>query len=261
MDKPIQDKAMQAIQEEIRTRVFEKYAEIQGVQTQESELKATLEALHEVTHIPLPDIEKIATEVIQMYGVSKTPGNLPQEKVSTLAPAEDFTFDPLVERVRKKKREFIPHCIAYVCVNSLLIFLNVISTSFPWMLFPLLGWGIGLASHYFEAVRWPASDLRNKIHLLKSQIHQILGENVAAYQTPAQGKIFNGIYRLVVAESSQETMNAYLKSVDPRMSDDEIRQVTTQLGSLRDKYVSPQALQSYETNYTHGRRHRRSRHP
>jgi hypothetical protein len=44
MDKPVQDKTMQAMPEEIRTRVFEKYAEIQGIQTQESELKATLEA-------------------------------------------------------------------------------------------------------------------------------------------------------------------------------------------------------------------------
>lgn len=147
------------------------------------------------------------------------------------------TFEKLVEKVRKKKRGFIPHLIAYVCVNIPLIYLNIISTSFPWVMFPLLGWGIGLGSHYFAAVRWPATDLRNKIRFLKSQIHQILQENVPVYRTDAQSKIFNGVYRLVVTEGSQETMNEYLRNVDPGMSDHEVKQVTTQFWSLRNKYI------------------------
>jgi hypothetical protein len=236
-NKPAQEKTGQTMLEEIRTRVFEKYAEIQGIHTQESELKATIEALHEVTHLPVQDIEKIATDVIQTYQGPQTPAQFLPEKFSPPVLPEALTFPDLRERVKRKRREFIPHGIAFVCVQILLIYLNIISTSFPWVMFPLLGWGIGLAAHYFEAVHWPAKDLRDKIQALKSQIHQILDENVPAYRTPAQGKIFNGTYRLVVAESSQEMMSAYLQSVDPGMVDHEIRQATTQLCSIRDKYV------------------------
>jgi hypothetical protein len=238
MKKALNDKEARAIQEEIRTRVFEKYAETQGVQTQEHELQATLEALHEITHIPLSEIEKIASEVTQEYALSKSSRDIPQEQLSRLTPSKDFTFEKLVEKVRKKRRGFIPHLIAYVCVNIPLIYLNFISTSFPWAMFPLLGWGIGLGSHYFAAVRWPATDLRNKIRFLKSQVHQIMDENVPAYQTNAQSKIFNGVYRLLVIESSQETINEYVRNVDPRMSDHEVKQVTTQLWSLRNKYIT-----------------------
>ena len=238
MNKPLPDKETRAIQEEIRTRVFEKYAETQGIQTQEHELRATLEALHEITHIPLSEIEKIASEVTQEYALSKPSRYISQEQLSRLVPSKDFTFEKLVEKVRKKKRRFIPHLIAYMCVNIPLIYLNIISTSFPWVIFPMLGWGIGLGIHYFAAVRWPAIDLRNKIRFLKSQIHQILQENVPIYQTDAQSKIFNGVYRLVVMEGSQETVNEYLRNVDPGMSDHEVKQVTTQLCSLRNKYIT-----------------------
>ena len=237
MNKPLSDKDARAIQEEIRTRVFEKYAETQGVQTQEHELRATLEALHEITQIPLSDIEKIAAEVTQEYQISNVPIKISQQQLRHLAPPTDFTFEKLVEKVKRKKRSFTPHFIAYACVHIPLIYLNIISTSFPWVIFPMLGWGIGLVIHYFAAVRWPAIDLRNKIRFLKSQIHQILQENVPVYRTDVQSKIFSGVYRLVVMEGSQETMNEYLRNVDPGMSDHEVKQVTTQLCSLRNKYI------------------------
>lgn len=238
LKKSFHDKEARAIQEEIRTRVFEKYAEIQGVQTQEHELRATLEALHEITHIPLSEIEKIASEVTQEYALSKPSRDISREQLSHLTPSKDFTFEKLVEKAKKKKRGFLPHLIAYVGVNISLIYLNIISTSFPWVMFPLLGWGIGLGIHYFAAVRWPATDLRNKIRFIKSQIHQILDENVPAYRTNAQSKIFNGAYRLVVMEGSQETINEYVRNVDPEMSDHEVKQVTTQLCSIRNKYIT-----------------------
>lgn len=234
----LNEDATKAIQEEIRTKVFERYAEMQGVQTQELELKATLDALHEITHIPLADIENIASEVMQKYGGTQENTPLLSEKFDPLVLSKDFTFERLLERVKRKKRGFMSHLIAYSCVGVLLIFLNVTSTSFPWAIFPLLGWGIGIANHYFAAVRWPTEDLKNKIQLIKNQMHHILQENVPIYRTSDQTKIFNGMYRLLVAESSQETMNVYLKRVDPNMADNQIYQATVQLCSLRDKYLS-----------------------
>ncbi|SCY09442.1 2TM domain-containing protein [Nonlabens sp. Hel1_33_55] len=46
-------------------------------------------------------------------------------------------------------KAFYNHVIIYLIINSGLAALNYYSNewSFPWFLFPLLGWGIGLLSH------------------------------------------------------------------------------------------------------------------
>lgn len=55
----------------------------------------------------------------------------------------------------KKKREFHRHLIAYVLVNGLLwliwgIVFAAGGTWFPWPVFPLVGWGIGLIFHAWD---------------------------------------------------------------------------------------------------------------
>lgn len=48
----------------------------------------------------------------------------------------------------KKVKEFYIHLIVYICVNSLLIIMNLVQPQGGyWFIFPLLGWGIGLFSH------------------------------------------------------------------------------------------------------------------
>jgi len=42
---------------------------------------------------------------------------------------------------------FYMNLMAYCLVIPFLAFLNYNTTSFPWVLFPMLGWGIGLMSH------------------------------------------------------------------------------------------------------------------
>ena len=203
MEKRLDQKATQAIQEEIRSRVFERYAEVQGRETQESELRATLDALHEITNLPHEGIKRIAAEVMQRRCSSAAPVHVPQQKLAErLTPPENFTFEKLRAGAEKKKRTFISFC----CMSALLIFINAMTTSFPWAVFPILGWSIGLVTHYFQSVRWPAADLRNKIQLIKGQVHHILSENIPQYKTAAQEKIFSGTYRLVVTESSQDSM-------------------------------------------------------
>lgn len=60
----------------------------------------------------------------------------------------------LEERVRKRVRDmksFYTHLVVYVIVNGLLIILWAISDrGFPWFLFPLAGWGIGLFFHWYN---------------------------------------------------------------------------------------------------------------
>jgi uncharacterized protein (DUF486 family) len=59
-----------------------------------------------------------------------------------------------IHRARAKLGFYI-HLTVYVCVNLLLFFVwfftrgdtSVPNASFPWFIFPLVGWGIGLIAH------------------------------------------------------------------------------------------------------------------
>ena len=77
---------LEKIQEEIKAKVFERYSEIQGVKTQANEMNATLDALHEVTQIPMSEIERIAAEVAQKHGLNKQYDLLIKKKNSGLGP-------------------------------------------------------------------------------------------------------------------------------------------------------------------------------
>ncbi len=67
------------------------------------------------------------------------------------------SYDPLVEdykdyaanQAEKEKAGFRSHLISYRGVNAGIFFLWLMATpGFPWFLFVLLGWGIGLVSHF-----------------------------------------------------------------------------------------------------------------
>ncbi|UZO80331.1 2TM domain-containing protein [Aquimarina sp. ERC-38] len=62
-------------------------------------------------------------------------------------------------RARKKVqkiKEFYSNLASYCIVIPILAFINyqTIRFRFPWFLFPLFGWGIGLIFHYIEAFDW-----------------------------------------------------------------------------------------------------------
>lgn len=60
---------------------------------------------------------------------------------------DEQSYDRARKRVRQIKGFYI-HVTVYVLVNALLIALNLgNSRSQIWFLWPLLGWGIGLAAH------------------------------------------------------------------------------------------------------------------
>ena len=60
---------------------------------------------------------------------------------------EDEKYQRAKKRVRELK-DFYQHFMVYVAVNSFLIILNMVtSTDHWWFIYPLLGWGIGLAAH------------------------------------------------------------------------------------------------------------------
>jgi signal transduction histidine kinase len=59
--------------------------------------------------------------------------------------------DPVLRRARRRaavELGFYAHLVSYLGVISLLAFINMLTTWFPWFLFPALGWGTGLFAHY-----------------------------------------------------------------------------------------------------------------
>jgi len=60
----------------------------------------------------------------------------------------------------KDKREFWQHVAIYVLVNSLLVVVWAVTSegTYFWPMWPLLGWGIGLAMHAWETFRRPISE-------------------------------------------------------------------------------------------------------
>ena len=68
---------------------------------------------------------------------------------------EDYKrADQQLER-EEARRGFTIHAIVYALVMTGLIILNLtVATEFPWAVFPLIGWGIGLTMHYLFGLRW-----------------------------------------------------------------------------------------------------------
>ena len=60
----------------------------------------------------------------------------------------------------KAKREFWQHVVVYVLVNSLLVVIWAVTNSGThfWPMWPMLGWGIGLAMHAWDTFRSPISE-------------------------------------------------------------------------------------------------------
>ena len=62
--------------------------------------------------------------------------------------------DQQLER-EQARRGFTIHAIVYALVMTGLIILNLtVATEFPWAVFPLVCWGIGLTAHYLFGLRW-----------------------------------------------------------------------------------------------------------
>ena len=74
-------------------------------------------------------------------------------------PSEDALREEAVTRL-KKKRDFAMHVLIYLLVNGFLVVVwAVTSGDFFWPIFPIAGWGIGLAANAWEVYgRRPISE-------------------------------------------------------------------------------------------------------
>jgi len=66
----------------------------------------------------------------------------------------DYKYDRAKARVKEIK-EFYTHLITYLIMVPVFIFINYYTgTSFPWAIFPIVGWGIGVLSHAAQTFNW-----------------------------------------------------------------------------------------------------------
>ncbi len=78
------------------------------------------------------------TELLQPYLLAASESELRQRAVKRL----------------KRKQELRQHVISYtIVIGALWIIWAVTSRSYPWPIWPMLGWGIGLAFHV-ASLRW-----------------------------------------------------------------------------------------------------------
>jgi ribosomal protein L7/L12 len=98
------------------------------------------------------------------------------------ANADRAEFD-LVQR-----REFYGHLLTYVLVNGFLVVVNLVTSSaYFWALWPILGWGLGLAFHFVETFcknsesyqeefeKWQAKRLRRAER--RTPDHRVVGNS------------------------------------------------------------------------------------
>jgi hypothetical protein len=84
-----------------------------------------------------------------------TPSRSPSDDGPPAVPATDAELRDLAFRRLKKRQDFRAHVVVYVVVNGFLWALWAVLSitsgwSFPWPIFPLLGWGIGLALNAWD---------------------------------------------------------------------------------------------------------------
>lgn len=82
--------------------------------------------------------------------LTKAVGSLPKTQ-------ESFMSNKKYDRAKKYVEElkgFYIHFAIYLIMVPVFIYLNFISTSFPWAMFPVVGWGAGVAGHGMEVFNY-----------------------------------------------------------------------------------------------------------
>jgi hypothetical protein len=85
--------------------------------------------------------------------------DISQEETATVTERDQELRQQAIKRLQDK-RVVMAHVLAYCSVNLLLIAIwYTTSSGFFWPVFPVFGWGIGLAFHVWD-VLWPAAGER-----------------------------------------------------------------------------------------------------
>jgi len=85
---------------------------------------------------------------------------------------EEFKRAWIDFELEEANRGFLSHLVAYVIVNIFLAFINLyISPQTIWFIWPLFGWGIGLAFHFvFSRKRFVVNECEKKIAMIEMKM-------------------------------------------------------------------------------------------
>lgn len=79
--------------------------------------------------------------------------------------------------VEKEKKYFKIHLYSYLVINTIFIIVNLsFSPQKLWFTWPLLGWGIGVFSHYMKAVRLIERDIEKKEVMAEERARELLSQ-------------------------------------------------------------------------------------
>ena len=81
--------------------------------------------------------------------------------------AEEYRQAEFGYTLAESRRGFKIHAVVYAVVMTGLVVLNSLlwvysDGDFPWVVFPLIGWGIGLTFHYIYGYRRAADEARGR---------------------------------------------------------------------------------------------------
>ena len=91
--------------------------------------------------------------------------------------AAQMSEEELYREARKRveeKKGFFMHLAVYICVNIFLVIIwAVTGDGFPWFVFPLGGWGIGILFHFLgvfvftRQTGWEKREIEKEVEKLK----------------------------------------------------------------------------------------------
>ncbi len=85
-------------------------------------------------------------------------------------------------KAAKARVTFKTHFMIFIMGNILiwlvwLMMYYIFIVTFPWALFPTVGWGVGLAFHYFIVFKWNEKWVEKEYQRLKTAQHNKAEEN------------------------------------------------------------------------------------
>ena len=108
-----------------------------------------------------------------------------QELTSTRILPSNVTLERYKEAyrdmmIRREKKAFIIHAIAYAIGNAILIAFNLLFfPQFLWFVFPLVGWGAGIAIHFYLGISTAPRRIRRDEVRAENKARRSLGTSPA----------------------------------------------------------------------------------
>jgi hypothetical protein len=81
--------------------------------------------------------------------------------------------------IRRERKAFTIHTTAYAIGNSILIAINLLLVpQFLWFMFPLVGWGAGLAIHFYLGVHMTPRRIERDESKAENMVREGLGTSL-----------------------------------------------------------------------------------